>query len=142
MSLLTFAQVVTRYGFGTSITWAEELLRYQICFVAFFGADIGLKHGSHIKAEILNLFMPPCVKHFVGAFVLLVVASFCFIFAYYGTLLVLKVAAGAQVTAALQIPKFYVYLPIPIGGYIMCVRSIYNFAGEIRKTHLCAKNNK
>ena len=124
MAFLTFFQVVLRYIFGSSMTWAEELLRYQLCFVAFFGADIGLKHGSHIGAEILEHILPQRFKPFLKAFVFFVIFTFCLFFAYYGLLLVLKVKAMGQVTAAMRIPRYLVYLPIPIGGLFMCIRCI------------------
>ncbi len=133
MSILTFVQVIMRYVFGTSITWAEELLRYQLCFVAFIGADIGFRYGAHLKAEILNLLIPDRMKPLLNAFVFLMVFVFCFIFGYYGLSMVLKVAATGQITAATRIPKFYIYLPIPLGGLFMCVRSAAYFIGELRQ---------
>jgi len=135
MALLTFVQVIMRYIFGTSITWAEEFLRYQLCFVAFFGADICIRHGAHIKAEILNVIIPPRFKPLAGAFVHLMVFLFCLAFAYYGLSLVMKVAATGQITAATRIPKFYIYLPIPVGGGLMCLRSLAGVFSEIKRFH-------
>lgn len=133
MAFLTFAQVVLRYVFGSSMTWAEELLRYQLCFVVFFGADIGLKYGSHIGAEILNYVVPQNFKPLLKAFIFMVIFVFCLFFAYYGLLLVLKVKAMGQVTAAMRIPKYLVYLPIPIGGFFMCIRCIAYCAASVGK---------
>jgi C4-dicarboxylate transporter DctQ subunit len=135
MSILTFIQVVMRYVFGVSITWAEELLRYQICFVAFFGADIGLKHNSHIGSKLLHSVIPPRFIPLLEAFIFLVIFFFCLIFAYYGLLLVLKVRATGQITAAIRMSKFLVYLPIPLAGLFMCIRSIFYFARDVRKFH-------
>jgi C4-dicarboxylate transporter DctQ subunit len=133
MALLTFVQVVLRYVFGSSMTWAEELLRYQLCFVAFFGADIGLKHGSHIGAEILKYILPQRFRPLLKAFIFLVIFAFCLFFTYYGLILVLKVRAMGQVTAAMRIPKYLVYLPIPIGGFFMCVRCIVYCVASVSK---------
>lgn len=133
MAVLTFVQVVMRYLFGTSITWAEEFLRYQLCFVAFFGADVCIRHGAHIKAEILNLIIPDRFKPLGNAFVHVAVFIFCLAFSYYGLSLVLKVAATGQITAATRIPKFYIYLPIPLGGGFMCIRSLAYAFTEIKR---------
>ena len=133
MTFLTFVQVILRYVFGSSMTWAEELLRYQLCFVAFFGADIGLKHGSHIGAEILAYILPQRFKPLLKAFIFLMIFAFCLFFAYYGLFLVLKVKAMGQVTAAMRIPKYLVYLPIPIGGFFMCVRCVVYFFASVSK---------
>ena len=133
MAVLTFVQVIMRYVFGTSITWAEEFLRYQLCFVAFFGADICIRYGAHIRAEILNVIIPRRFRPLADAFVHLVVFIFCLTFTYYGLMLVLKVAATGQITAATRIPKFYIYLPIPFGGACMCIRSLACAFVEIKR---------
>lgn len=133
MAILSFVTVVMRYCFGTSITWSEELLRYQICLVAFFGADVGLKHGSHIKAEVVNLFVSSRIKHLLSVLVSLAVFSFCFVFTYYGVLLIARVAATGQTTAATQIPKHYIYLPIAVGGALMCIRTILGMIVEFQR---------
>lgn len=136
MSVLAFIQVVMRYVFGTSITWGEEVLRYQICFVAFFGADIGLRYGAHIKTEVINLILPDRYKTLMNAFVFLAVCAFCAVIVYFGMGLVLKVAASGQLTAATRISKFWIYLPIPIGGFLMSVRSASYTVSEVRKFFL------
>jgi TRAP-type C4-dicarboxylate transport system permease small subunit len=133
MSVLAFIQVITRYIFGTSITWAEEILRYQICFVAFFGADIGLRYGAHIKTEAINLLLPNKLRPLINAFVYLSVFAFCSVLVYYGTGLVLTVAESGQMTAAIRIPKFWIYLPIPLGACLMTVRSAAYFVTELRQ---------
>ena len=136
MALVSFAQVVMRYAFGTSITWAEELLRYQLPFVAFFGADIGFRHGAHIKAEIINKLVPSRFQFLISGFSSLIVFSFCLSFAYYGLFLVLKVAASGQTTAAMGIPKYIVYLPIPVAGFFMCLRAIVGIGEKIQRYFL------
>ena len=134
MAILTFVQVVMRYLFGTSLTWAEEILRYQLCFVAFMGADIGLHYGAHLKAEIINLLVKGSRgRAILNAFVFLMIFIFCFVFGYYGFSMVLKVAATGQLTAATRIPKFYIYLPIPLGALFMCFRSAAYFVRELRQ---------
>jgi len=133
MSVLAFVQVVMRYVFGTSLTWGEEVLRYQICFIAFFGADIGLRYGAHIKTEVINLILPDRLKPFMNAFVFMAVFAFASAVVYFGMALVLKVAASGQLTAATRIPKFWIYLPMPIGGSLMAVRSASYAVREGRK---------
>ena len=133
MAVLSFVQVIMRYLFGTSIIWGEEVLRYQLCFVAFFGAEVCIRHGAHIKAEVLSLIIPDRFKPLANAFVHVAVFIFCLAFSYYGLSLVLKVAATGQFTAATRIPKFYIYLPIPLGGGFMCIRSLAYVFKEIRR---------
>jgi len=133
MALLTFLQVVLRYVFGDSITWVDEFVRYQLCFVTFFGADLGIKHGSHIGAEIIGYALPKRFKPLLKAFIFFTVFAFCLVFAYYGLSLVIKVHHMGQMTAAMRIPKYWVYLPIPLGGGFMCIRSLYYAILEVGK---------
>lgn len=133
MSVLAFTQVVMRYVFGTSITWAEEVLRYQICFIAFFGADIGLRYGSHIRTEAINLILPQRLRPLMNLFVFMAVFAFSAILLYYGGWLVIRVAESGQISAATRIPKFWIYLPIPLGSFLMSVRSAAYFFEELRR---------
>jgi len=133
MAFLAFIQVVLRYVFGESMTWAEELLRYQICFVTFFGADIGIKHGSHIGAELLNYIVPQRFKPLLKAFVFFSIFVFCAFLCYYGVLLVINVKLMGQITASMRLPKYLIYLPIPIAGFFMCVRCLFYSFAEVGK---------
>ena len=53
LAFLSFAQVFCRYFLNFSFTWMEELSRYVGVFIAFLGASIGVKYGSHFSMDLV-----------------------------------------------------------------------------------------
>ncbi len=61
--VLAFVNVVARYGFNGSITWASELTNYFFIWSAFFGAAYCFKKDAHISVTILMERLPaPIMK--------------------------------------------------------------------------------
>ena len=54
MAALVFVNVVARYLFSSSITWAHEIARYAFVWLTFLGAAIGLARGAHIGMDLVT----------------------------------------------------------------------------------------
>ena len=52
--LLAFINVILRYAFDMSLTWAAELTNYLFIWAALFGAAYGFKHFSSSKQPIVT----------------------------------------------------------------------------------------
>lgn len=114
MTGLVFANVVARYGFGTSFGWAEELSRFAMIWVAFLGAGLALRHGQLVAVEALGGVLPEHVGRTLRWAVVGAVATF----------LVALVILGLQFvefswknrTPVLQISRGIPYLAVPLGA--------------------------
>ena len=53
MTLVTFMQVVARYVFNYSFTWAMELTDVLFAWLIFIGASYGVRVGAHIGIDML-----------------------------------------------------------------------------------------
>ncbi|MDN3521639.1 TRAP transporter small permease [Halomonas ramblicola] len=60
--LLMFAQVLLRYVIHTPFAWIEEVAAYQLPILALWGAAVCIRHGSHLKVEILLDAMPRVLR--------------------------------------------------------------------------------
>ncbi|MEK7753058.1 MAG: TRAP transporter small permease [Acidobacteriota bacterium] len=57
MTAIVFTQVVLRYGFNTSIDWAEEVARLTFVWFMFLAVPLGVRGGAHIGIEfVMNAF--------------------------------------------------------------------------------------
>ncbi|MBO4314315.1 MAG: TRAP transporter small permease subunit, partial [Desulfovibrio sp.] len=54
MLLLVFVQVITRYCFGWTPYFGEELARYLFVWVVFLSLPLVAKHGGHMCIETLT----------------------------------------------------------------------------------------
>ncbi len=67
MTLLTFVQVVARYVFNYSFTWALELTTVLFAWLIFLGIPYGVRVGSHIGVDALVKSLGPRTARVAGA---------------------------------------------------------------------------
>jgi len=102
---LAFINVVARYGFNGSITWASELTNYFFIWSAFFGAAYCFKKDAHISVTILMERLPaPLMKALMILSHLLVVIYLAAV-AYYGYKYVLLEIDMEEVSVDLVVPQ-------------------------------------
>ncbi|MGE5097986.1 MAG: TRAP transporter small permease [Betaproteobacteria bacterium] len=67
MTVITFAQVVARYGFNYSFSWALELTTVLFAWLIFLGIPYGVRVGSHIGVDALVKMFGPMGARITGA---------------------------------------------------------------------------
>ena len=82
MTLVTFANVVARYLFGTNILWALELTVFMFAWLVLLGISYCVKIGAHLGVDAVLNMVGPKTRRVLG----LISAAACIIF----TLLMLK----------------------------------------------------
>lgn len=122
-SFILFANVVARFGFNYSFSWAEEVTRYAIVWMVFVGGSVAARKGIHIGVDLLarSLDGRPAQRYVTGAVNLLCVAFAVFLVVFGGSL-VAQAQQFGQVTAALQMPLWIAQLAVPVGGALMTLR--------------------
>lgn len=114
---LVFANVVSRYGLGHSIAWAEEVSRYLMIWATFLGAGLALREGRHVAIDILQDRLPPRAVRWVRRFIAGFLLAFVGLLGVYG---VQFAAFGwAQETPVTQIPMGIPYLAVPAGALLL-----------------------
>lgn len=58
---ILFIQVITRYFFSYSFSWAEQLVRIFFVWVTLMGISLAGKYGMHISIDVTKLFLPNAV---------------------------------------------------------------------------------
>jgi TRAP-type C4-dicarboxylate transport system permease small subunit len=78
MVVLVFGNVVLRYGFNSGITMSEELSRWLLVWLTFFGAIVALRDHKHLGVDTLVQRLPPFLKRvcFVVSYLLMIFASY------------------------------------------------------------------
>lgn len=69
------AQVALRYGFNSSIDWADEIVRLSFVWSIFLAIALGIKTGSHIGIEVLVARLPAALRSAVARLVALACAG-------------------------------------------------------------------
>src|SRR5262249_21323624 len=133
-TLLIFVAVVHRYAAGTPIpylqdlmlkidlTWAQELCIYMFVWMAKFGAAYGVRTGIHVGVDGLVNHLPARADKGYVLSGLLLGALFTGVIGTFGAIFTWGMAHTEQTSPDLEIPKWIVYLCIPLGSYLMCFR--------------------
>lgn len=133
MVILIFGQVIGRYILQSAPVWTEELARYIHIFQVWIGASYAVKLNQHIRVEaFINLFHGKVRKvlEITGTIIWFSLALFLAIF---GTKLVIDSMNYAQVSPAIQIPFWILFLAIPLGGAGMAIRLVQQIITYAKK---------
>jgi TRAP-type C4-dicarboxylate transport system permease small subunit len=127
------AQVVTRYCFGYTAQWSEEVARYLFVYVVFLGSALIMGESGHLAVE----FLP---NHFKGTFTgkLLTALSLVCGYIFVGILMTqgyrMAETMTFQISPGMEIPMSYIYAVIPISSVLMALYLIRDtlrlFRGE------------
>jgi C4-dicarboxylate transporter DctQ subunit len=131
-TLLIFVAVLHRYGTGIpllypilfpiNLTWAQELCIYMFVWMAKFGAAYGVRTGIHVGVDVLVNHLKPAPRRFTILFSLFCGALFTFVIGTMGGKFVIELFSTDQVSPDLELPRWIVFLCIPLGSYLMCFR--------------------
>jgi C4-dicarboxylate transporter DctQ subunit len=111
---LAFMNVVLRYLFDASITWAGELTNYLFMWGALFGAAYGFKMGIHITVTLLLAKLPPVIGKAFMIFSTSISTVYLAAMAYFGYGLVMIIYQMGGTSVDLQIPMWIPSLVLPL----------------------------
>lgn len=134
MVIILFMQVVLRFFTGNPWVWGEELSRIIFVWVSWLGISIGQKHGEHIKVTMVTDRLKGNKQKIVliiADIVSLVILAF---FLYYGIIIVDTIFKMGTSTPALKIPRWTIYLSVPVSCLAMCIRLISDIVNNIKSS--------
>ena len=131
LALIGFVQVFTRYLFNYSFTWFEELGRYVGVFIAFLGAAIGVRTGSHFTMDLIVANLSRPWRRPIRLFTHLLSSGFFVIVAWYSYKTVMRMYGYETTSPTMEIPMYLAYMPIPVFSVVIalrfCIQGILQF---------------
>ena len=79
MALITFANVVARYGFNNNILWALELTVFLFAWLVLLGASYAVRKGSHLGVDIIINILAPKARRVLGLVAVVICVAFSFL---------------------------------------------------------------
>ncbi len=111
---LAFINVVARYVFNGSLTWASELTIYLFLWSTFFGAAYCFKKDAHISVDVIVEKLPPSWAKAMMLLVHVVTLVFLVAVAWYGYQYLLLEIDLDERSVDLEIPMWIPYSVIPV----------------------------
>lgn len=130
--ILLFVNVVTRYGFGYSIKWAEEFARYVIVWITFIGGSYCVREHAHVGIDVLLMKFPISTRWKMETMLALLCLVYCGSLTMIGWLLLQSVIQSGQISPTMMIPMGWAYAAIPVGGLLMGIRYIQVVVGYLQ----------
>jgi TRAP-type C4-dicarboxylate transport system permease small subunit len=117
LTIVTFAQVVSRYVFNDPLIWSEEAARYLFVWVSMLGAALGLREGAHYGLDAVRTRLPRRVRLVTGTAAAVIVATFLVVLLMTG--IEETQLASMQYSATLPMRMHWAYLALPVGAALM-----------------------
>jgi len=130
--LLAFINVVARYGFNYSITWASELTVYLFLWSMFFGVAYCFKLGEHISIGLLVESINKKAAKYMILFTYIVTFVFLSAVSYYGYEYLQLVIRLDEMSVDLEIPMWIPYLVIPVSFGLSAYRVAEHFISLVQ----------
>ncbi len=121
-SLLTFTQVVMRYGIGKTFPWAEELIINMLIWAGLIGSSLALRMGIHIGVDVFVQKFERRVAKVLTLLGLTLGMAFCSVLAVLSIRFVIFLSGSGQMSIGLEIPMWILYLCLPIAFILMSIR--------------------
>ena len=130
---LAFVNVVARYAFESSLSWAGELTIYLFLWSTFFGATYCFKKDAHIAVDVFLIKTPPKMQKFLTLITLIISAVYVGAIAYFGYQYVLLYIDLGEMSVDLDIPLWIPYVVVPISFAFSTIVIMYKLI-EVLKT--------
>jgi TRAP-type C4-dicarboxylate transport system permease small subunit len=126
MVVNTTVGVFFRFVLNNALSWTDELGRYMMIWVGFFGCYLAARDNSHVGVEMfIDLFKPGVKRAFQVIARLVVIAFLVVILAKSGEQLgLLKI----QRSSALEIPMALPYSAVTFGVFMMLIENLAHLA--------------
>lgn len=122
MTLLTFLQVVMRYGFNSGFTWALELTSIFFAVMIFVGISYGVRVGAHIGVDALIKIFPPGLRRVTSTIVVLLCLLYAGLVIYGSWVYVSKMKMIGVELEDMAIPIWVVRSILPLGFALLALR--------------------
>jgi TRAP-type C4-dicarboxylate transport system permease small subunit len=130
MSIIVAVQVFCRYVLNHSLFWSEELARYLLVWLTFLGASVAYYRNVHPGIDVIYARMPNSVQKITAITVHLVSMTLFGIMIVFGTKF--SYFVRLQISPALNLPKWLIFIIIPISGLILTVHGLTFVLNELK----------
>lgn len=124
------ANIVGRFVFGHSLTWADELSRFIFAWVIFLGAALAYFRDEHISARYFVNFLPPRAREIASLASNVIVLAVVVVLAWGSWQLLVNFSSRSPV---LGIPLSWVNVSVSIGIVLMAAMCLHKIASNVRR---------
>lgn len=134
ITLLTFAQVVLRYGFDTGLIWALEATTYLFGWLVLIGMSIGVRTNSHIAVDLLLTVLPTRLRKAAVLTAIALSLLYALLMLYGSATLITQLRIFGSLAHDIPLPRWILLLSLPVGFTLLSLRILQVAIGVFRGT--------
>jgi TRAP-type C4-dicarboxylate transport system permease small subunit len=128
-------QIFTRFIMQDPSSFTEELAGFLLIWIGLLGASYALYTRAHLGIDVLTQKISEEKRHLAEIVIYSLVLLFAFFILVYGGINLVNITFTLkQISPAMGIPMGYVYLVLPLTGFMMMYYSIVFLVAAIKKT--------
>jgi len=131
-TLVAFVNVVLRYGFNMSLSWAGELTAYLFIWSALFGAAYGFKIGMHLGVTIVIQSLRPKIAKYVLSCSLIIILAYLIALIVWGYDFCMFNYELEQASVDLELPFWLIYACVPVSMSIASYQVVLKIIRTLR----------
>ncbi|MFK5952022.1 MAG: TRAP transporter small permease [Desulfobacterium sp.] len=128
--VLSWMQVFRRYVIANPATWTEEISRLLLVWATFIAAAVAVYQDDLMRIDIFTSRLSPKASAIFNVIIGILVFFVGFVLLWYGGQFY-QYSAG-DFSTSLGYPRNLFYLPVPVGGGLMCFFSTTNILRQFR----------
>jgi C4-dicarboxylate transporter DctQ subunit len=113
-----------RYTQIAVINWPDELTRYLMVWIVFIGSGSAASNNTHFRIEIAFSLLRPSGQIALIIFKAVMVSCLYALILYISINLTQKMMMMHQVSPAMGIPMWMMYLAVPVGCALMLAQGL------------------
>lgn len=122
MTVLTFSQVVMRYGFNAGWLWALEVNFYIFGWLVLLGISYGVRVKAHIGVDAVVRLFPPWLQRAVGLLVTFLAITYTCLMLYGSWVYLHRLQIMGVEAEDIPVQRWILSLCLPIGFALLLYR--------------------
>jgi len=135
--VLNFANIIGRYFFSVSISWAEEIMLFLMVGCVFFASCAVAWQGRQIRMDVVIAMLPPKIREALDALAELTFIAAAIAVTYFAWPVIQQLAEFDERSQAANFPLVIPQAMVPIGftlmGMLVVIRLVMHFQSRGRR---------
>ncbi|WP_342600323.1 TRAP transporter small permease [Psychrobacillus sp. FSL H8-0483] len=136
MSLIAFANILSRGLVGYSLSFTEEITINLFVFLTFVGTAIGVRQNAHLGFTLIYDRANGVFKKGITLLVGVLMGGLFLVLVYFGLQMMLYQMELGQKTPSLGWPQWLFSLAMPLGALLCLYRTVQVTIMELREESL------
>jgi C4-dicarboxylate transporter DctQ subunit len=112
-----------RYLFTKTTIWIMQTTEYALLWIVFLGTTWLLREKGHVTTDLIYIHLNEKTKHYLTGMMCVIGGLTCATMLFLGILYLIDcIAAGVTDVRAVTVPKWTIFIIIPIGSVLLTIQ--------------------